>query len=333
MKKNYSQINSAIQTSKHILLHLHPNPDADSAGSALAMYHYLKSIKKKVTLISGDSNFPANLKNLPGAKFITRKNYFQTDLSKYDLFIILDSSAPDQISKIAPVIFPSHLKTLVIDHHASNASFGDINLIDTQSPATGQVLYQFFKDRQITITKNMAACLLAGIYTDSGGFKYPPTSEKTFTAAAELSKIYPKFTEIIFEIENNDTPENLRFLGLMLNNIENFFHDGVVLASLSLAQMKAASLSPENTTGGVANMLKAVVGWDIAVSLVEVEANKVNVSFRTRNSQKYDLSQIALATGFGGGHRAAAGATIPLSLPEAKKLILDTIQKLHQNLK
>lgn len=79
-------------------------------------------------------------------------------------------------------------------------------------------------------------------------------------------------------------------------------------------------------------MLKSVVGWDIAISMVEVDTNKINVSFRTRNANKYDVSKIALATGFGGGHRAASGATIPLSLHGAKKLVLDTIKKLYPNL-
>ncbi|HQI13059.1 bifunctional oligoribonuclease/PAP phosphatase NrnA [Candidatus Shapirobacteria bacterium] len=332
MNNIYSQINSTIDNSQHILLHLHPSPDADSVGSALAFYHYLKSIKKKVTLITGDSRLSPSLSHLPGAKKIITKNFFDLDLNKFDLFIILDSSAPDQISKLAPVVFPETMKTIVIDHHVSNASFGDLNLIDIDSPATCQIVYHFFKDNYINITQKMAACLLAGIYTDTGGFKYPPTSSETFMVAADLSKIYPSFTQMIFEIENNDNPENLRFLGKILSQIETYFNNHVAIASISLEDMLSASLSPDNATGGIANMLKSVVGWDIAISMVEVDTNKINVSFRTRNANKYDVSKIALATGFGGGHRAASGATIPLSLHGAKKLVLDTIKKLYPNL-
>lgn len=332
MKKIYSQINSAITNSHHILLHLHPSPDADSAGSALAFYHYIKSIKKKVTLITGDSRLSLSLSHLPGSKQIVAKSYFDIDLNKFDLFIILDSSAPDQISKLAPVTFPSTMKTIVIDHHISNTGFGDINLIDVNSPATCQIVYRFFRDSHINITPKMAACLLAGIYTDTGGFKYPPTSTDTFDAAAHLAKIYPNFTQTIFEIENNDTPENLRFLGKILSQIETHFNNHVAIASLSLEDLRSVSLSPDNATGGVANILKSVVGWNIAISMVEVETNKISVSFRTRNAKIYDVSKIALATGFGGGHRAASGATIPLSLPDAKKLVLNTIKKIYPNL-
>ncbi len=332
MTKIHSQIKSAIAASSHILLHLHPHPDADSAGSALAFYHFLKSLKKKVTLISGDNNLPANLQSLPGSNKITPKNFFQIDLSKYDLFIILDSSAPDQISKIAPVVFPPHLKTIVIDHHASNQAYGNLNLIDKNSPATCQVVYELFKKLKAKITPAIAACLLAGLHTDTGGYKYPPTTASTFTAAAELSQIYPKFTKIIFEIENNDTPDNLKFLGLILNHIETHFSDHVAIASLSFEEIKNSGLNPDQIPSGISNMLKSVVGWEIGISMIESQPNKVDVSMRTRDSHKYDLSQITVATGFGGGHKAAAGATIPLSLSNAKKLVLECIQKLHPDL-
>jgi len=76
-------------------------------------------------------------------------------------------------------------------------------------------------------------------------------------------------------------------------------------------------------------MIKSVIGWNIALVFVEIQPQTVKVSFRTRDSQTYDLSKIALATKSGGGHRAAAGATINKSLPEAKTLVLQTIKKLY----
>jgi nanoRNase/pAp phosphatase (c-di-AMP/oligoRNAs hydrolase) len=46
----------------------------------------------------------------------------------------------------------------------------------------------------------------------------------------------------------------------------------------------------------------------------------------------YDVSKIAVATGYGGGHRAAAGARIAKEFNEAKAFILDTIQKVYPEL-
>ncbi|HOR02073.1 MAG TPA: DHH family phosphoesterase [Candidatus Woesebacteria bacterium] len=320
-----------IDRSHKILLHLHPGPDGDSVGSALAFYHVLKNIGKDVSLIQGDNSLPTNLSTLPGADKILPQNIFQVDLTQFDLFIILDSSSPRQVTRLGEFKFPKNLKTIVIDHHSSNEKFGKINLVVPHSPATAQVLFDFFAVRNIKITPKIAACLYAGIYTDSGGFKYVGTTHKTLTIASQLAKIYPKFSQLIFDIENNDPPERLKLISLLLASIEVYYSDQVALASLSYQDIKTHGLEAAVSASysDVANMIKSVIGWNIALVFVEIQPQTVKVSFRTRDSQTYDLSKIALATKSGGGHRAAAGATINKSLPEAKTLVLQTIKKLY----
>ena len=134
--KLYSQIKLAIGKSKNILLCLHPSPDEDSLGSCLAMFWYLKSIHKKPVVISGDSLLPLHFSCLPGFNQIKTKNFFQTNLNRFDLFLSLDSSSLEQISKIKPISFPQRLSTINIDHHQTNTKYADINLVDATSPAT-----------------------------------------------------------------------------------------------------------------------------------------------------------------------------------------------------
>ena len=160
-----------IQDAEHILLNCHAGTDADSVGSSLAMHFYLKSISKKVTHFSGDVDIPEYLKKIPGTKMIENKGWFDLDLSKYDLFISLDTASLTQISKLNEVVIPNKLKTIVIDHHASNPGFGTINYIEKDSAAACQTLFWLFKKWDIEITPDMASCLFAGMYTDSGGFK------------------------------------------------------------------------------------------------------------------------------------------------------------------
>jgi len=320
-----------IDRCQNILLHLHPGPDGDSVGSALAFYQVLKSMGKNVVVISGDSDFPKNLSTIPGVKDITPKNFFQTDLSLFDLFIILDASSPHQISRNGKISFPKNLKTIIIDHHLSSEKFAKINLVLPNYSSTSQILYDLFQLKKIRINKNIAACLFVGIYTDTGGFKYFSPTYKTFDIASKLAKIYPKFDQLIFDVENNYSPEHLKFISLSLNSIEKHFSDKVVFASVSYAEIKDNNFTSEsiNNSSEVTNMLKSVTGWDIAATLTEFQPNMVKVNFRTRDPQKYDLSKIATATGKGGGHRAAAGATIFKSLPEAKQFLLNIIKKFY----
>jgi len=327
-----SKISRLIEQSDSVLLHLHPSPDGDSIGSTLAFYHYLQSLNKRVDLIRGDSDSPQNFSTLPGFEQIIPKNYFQIDPSSYQLFIICDTSSLNQISKLQEVTIPSGLQTINIDHHATNSLSADVNLVDTSSPSTCQIVYQLFRKLKITITPQIAINLFVGLYTDSL-FKYSKTSSKTFQAAAFLTKICPNFPQIIFNIENNSEPEQLKFRGLALTKIENYFGGKLAISVVSHQHLLKNRISRRHTEkADISNLLKSVVGWDIGASLVENEPGICNLSMRTRDPQKYDLSQICSATGFGGGHPAAAGATIYQNIQKAKQTLLTIISHLHPEL-
>ncbi len=320
-----------IDRSKKILLHFHPGPDGDSVGSSLAFYHVLKNIGKDVVIIQGDNQIPNNLLTIPGADKITPKNFFQIDLNQFDLFVINDSSSPKQISRLGDVKLPKKLNTIVIDHHLSSEKFAKINLVMPKYPATCQILYDLFQLKKIKITPKIAACLYIGLYTDTGGFKYMNTTYKTLSIASVLAKTYPKFSELVFDVENNDEPDRLKFISFLLNTIETHYSNHVAIASMSYEQIQSQQFSSQTLNGysEISNMLKSVIGWDIALTLIEVQPNVVKVSLRTRNSKIYDLSKIAIATKAGGGHQAAAGATINQSLEVAKKTMLNIIKKIY----
>lgn len=315
-----------IKNSKNILLHNHPSPDADSVGGSLALMHFLESLGKLVRVIAGDSKTPEDLKHLPGVEKIRQKNFFQIDLSKFDLFLILDSSNKDMVSREDEVVFPKNLKTIVLDHHTSNKGFGAVNLICPEYIATCLLIYDLLKLWRVDINPNTAVCLLVGIYFDSGGFKYFPTDSNTFLAAAELSKVAPDYHKTIMLIENSSHPKDIEFLKLGLNSINHYFSDKVAVSEIRFEDLEAKGITEENIDKAhISNILKSVIGWDVAVSLIEIKPGLVNVGLRTRNPETYDLSKLALALG-GGGHPGAAGATIEKPFNEAKEILLEAIK-------
>ncbi len=320
-----------IQKANNILLHCHPSSDSDSVGSSLGLAHILKKLGKKVTIISGDDPTPQYLSSLPGINEIIQKNYFEIDSKKIDLFLILDSSNKNQISKKGDITFPDSMRTVVIDHH-TNFGYGDIDLIDDSYPAVCQMVYDLIKLWNLEITKEAAACLFAGIYGDTGGFKYAPANYETLLAGSELAKLYPEFPKMIFEMENSVSPDQIKFLGVVLGSIEHYFNNRVALGVATMEQLNSNKINPKSVIkGDVANMLKSVTGWDIGICCVEASENHIEFNFRGRNPDKYDLGEIARRLG-GGGHRAAAGAPVKKTLSEAKELLLKTIQKVYPEL-
>lgn len=332
-KEISAQILNKINSSKNILLCLHSGPDGDSVGSCLSMYFVLTQLGKNVTVIGGDSEPPQYLSSVPGFDHIIAKNYFQIDTSEYDLFIILDTPSYNQISKQGEVVFPENLSTIAIDHHKTGDNLGQINLTDPSQPATCQYLYKIYKEWGITLTPEIAACLFVGIFTDTSGFRNANTNYNSLSISAKLAKIYPDFTKLIFNMDNSDTPDRIKSLATMLGSVETYFSGHVAIASISYDTLEKLKINYKSNEGlNVANMLKSVIGWDIGISMVEYSPKNVKVSLRTRDADKYDLSLIAASTGAGGGHRAAAGASIDKTLKASKTHLLKIIQKLHPEL-
>lgn len=328
-----SKILAEIKSSRNILLHLHPGPDGDSLGSCLAFYYFLRSQKKSVTLIGGDSPLPENLKFFPGSEKVEPKNIFDLNLHSYDLFLILDSSNLDQVSKIKPVSFPDSLKTIVIDHHSTNQKYGHLNYLDTTSPATAQIVYQLLKFWRQKITPKMATNLFLGIYTDTGGFKYPRTDHRTFQIASDLSRTSPNFPDYVFKIENNNQAKQLEFKGLAFSSIKTYFSNRVAVSAISNRCLAKNQILKNHTEkSDIANQLKSVIGWDIGACLVESEPGLCYLSLRVRDHHQYDVAKIATACGVGGGHPSAAGAVIRLPIRQANQKLLDTIHNLYPEL-
>jgi bifunctional oligoribonuclease and PAP phosphatase NrnA len=318
-----------IQEAKHILLHCHPAPDPDSVGSALGMKFALEQLGKRVTVIKGDSDIPEAFAHFPGVDEIVKQSFLDTDLTQFDLFIAQDSGSIEMISRRGGIVFPPTLKVIVIDHHKTNVGYGSINLVEPAYPATGQVLFDLFKEWKIELTPEIASNLFIGMYTDTGGFKYEGTTPHTYRIAAELISVIPNFNKLISDMENSSSPEFLKYKGKALSSIETFLNDTVALSLVPYDFLMENNIPAQDSSAGAVSMIMRSVGtWNVVGALIQSEPSKVKASFRTRDANQFDVSKLAVALG-GGGHKAAAGAVIDLPLSEAKDQVVAKIKELY----
>ena len=322
------EILNEIKKAQSILLHCHPSPDPDSVGSALAMKFALESLGKKVTVIRGDSEIPQAFMHFPGALDIIPKNFFEIDIKEFDLFIVLDSSITG-VSRIKEVVFPPSLIVVNIDHHRTNTGCGSINLIDPSYPANCLILFDLFKSWNIKLDSNIASNLFIGTYTDTGGFKYEGINPETFRVAGELAKYIDDIPSLISKMENCTTPGFLKFQAAALESI-SIHHGGVLaISSVPYSVIEDRGLVEEDIQiSRISSFLRTVPDWKIVACVVEVPAGEVKVSFRSSDSKTYDVSKLAAELG-GGGHKAAAGARLQMSLDEAVKKVVETVKILY----
>lgn len=318
-----------IRKASSILLHCHPSPDPDSLGSVLAMKEALEQLGKKVTAIRGDSAIPEGFSHFPGVETVVPKNFFDINPADFDLFIVLDSGGTNMISRYKPVELPLAIRSVVVDHHRTNPGYADVNLIEPSYPATSQILFDLFEMWQVKVTPDMARNLFAGIYADTGGFKYEGTTERTFATAGKLAAIAPDFPETISLMENSNTPAFLAFMALALGSIEVLLDGRLGLSVIPHAALREKGIPlPDVRTDAVSPLLRSVRQWKIAGILIELEPGKTKMSFRSGAAEAVDVSKLAAAFG-GGGHAAAAGATVDRPIAEAKAAVVAKAKELY----
>ena len=142
----------------------HIRPDGDCVGSTLGLYNYIrKNLPEcQVTVYlekpSDEFNYLSGINDIK----------YEAEDKHFDLFVVLDCSSMDRIEPFMSC-FENADRTICIDHHISNNSFADVNLVEPQSSSACEVLYTTFDENKVD--KNVAECIYTGIIHDTGVFK------------------------------------------------------------------------------------------------------------------------------------------------------------------
>ena len=324
--KQSKEILKEIKKAKKILLNCHRGPDPDSAGSALAMYAYLKSIGKDVRVLCPD-NLPPSLKFLPTSDVVEKVEYDKFDFSKVDLFISLDSGDWKMVSRVQEHP-PEGLKVVVIDHHKTNPKYGMINIVDREVSSCAEIVFSVLIDFGASITKDISTCLFTGIAGDTGVFQYPGVTSHTFEVAQELMKNGADKDDIIFNIYRSVDFMTMKFLGLVLKNLEIDIEHKFVWSAVNIEEYLPYRDMPnaKDAKSQAASMfMQCVEGTDFGFMALENDKNNLRISFRSRTG--IDVSKIAEELG-GGGHKAAAGGEVTgLTFDKAVEKVLEVAMK------
>lgn len=316
-----NNLKDLILQSKKIGVTSHVDPDGDSIGSILALSLALKQVSRDVDVFINEK-LPGRYKFLPGSSNI--KSHDEIKDREYDLFFALDCGDKGRLGSNLGVMEKSKL-VVNLDHHISNTGFGHINIVDIGSSSTCEIVYNIIKELKLSITKEIATAIYMGIITDTGNFMYDNASHRTYLIAAELIKANIDKEQIIYNLYQRRSINNLRFLGYSLSNVEIELGGRLAIFSIPSDLLKKFKIAKDEVEG-IVNYGRDIDGVDISVSIREVEDNKVKVSFRSKDDR---VDVRALAEIFnGGGHKKAAGATISGSLDEVKGQIIDKVKEM-----
>jgi len=315
--ETYRAIDFTIRKFNKFLIGSHMRPDGDAIGSQLALGFLLQSMGKQVTIWNQD-RVPGKYLFLPHVDWVKQP---PAQPEAFEVMFALDNAAYPRLGKINAAV--ASRKYLVnIDHHASNDGYGDLTLIDPDSPATGQVLYELFRAMQYPITKDMATCLYAAISTDTGSFQYPNTTSRCMRVCAELIDLGVDVADVCRKIYESFPIGRLLLLKKILENLKISYGGKVGTYWITKEMYTDTGAKPEDNEGLI-DHIRSVDRIVVAAMFEEAEEGKIRLSIRSKHPL-VDVNQIAMHFG-GGGHAEAAGARIPGTREQVEQAVLKKI--------
>ena len=311
------QISEQIHAAQRILITSHVRPDGDAIGSSLALALALLDAGKQVQVVLADG-LPASFDHLPGSE-----NILTSAQGEFDLIISVDCS---DLKRVGNALDGYRTPDIVIDHHATNAAFGKLNLIEPEAVATASVLTRHMREWGLSITVPIADNLICGLVTDTLGFRTANTTPESLRQAADLLELGANMSNLYFLSLVRRTFPAAKYWGVGLSGLQR--SDGIIWTTLTVADRIASGYNG-NDDADLINIVSSIEDAFIAIIFVEQNENSTKISWRALNNTQMDVSKIALQFG-GGGHKAAAGAEISGTLDDVKERVLEATRKALQ---
>lgn len=304
-----------INNAESIVILTHENPDGDAIGSSLALYNGLKQIGKDADLIIPE--FPQTFEFLKNSEEVKKEG----KIEKYDLAIALDCGDIKRLDGFAKYFEDANVR-ISIDHHSANTMFADYNFVNPMAPACCQILVTVLEALGIEIDKEIGTCLLTGIITDTGGFKYSGVTSETFEFAAELLNKGVNVSNIYKRVLQTLSKPSFELRRRAMNRLE-FLEEGKIAFTYTTLKDEEEAMVESNSHEGIVEMGRDIEGVEISIFLREKEDGyKISL----RSNEYVNVSDICLMFS-GGGHIRAAGGSINLPFEQAKQKVIDECKK------
>ncbi len=305
-----------IKAEKDIALVSHVQPDGDAIGSILGLGLALIKRGHRVQMLNPDG-VPQMFTFLPGCDLIRQEFLYVPDT-----VILVDCTDIDRIGPLAK--YSAKAATVInIDHHISNSFFGKENLVDTNAAAAGEIAYNLINALEIELDSEIASSLYTAIVTDTGSFQFENTTSETHRIAADLLNHGTDLAVIRRHLWESVPLESIKLITEILRTLELDKTGRIAWVTVPYSMFELLGASREHAEG-IVNYAKSVRGVEIGIVFKEFEPNKIRVGLRSKSY--IDVNKIAQVFG-GGGHKRASGCIIESSLEEAKRAVLEEVNK------
>lgn len=338
LSSEVSYFRKLISEPAGILVVAHHNPDGDTLGASLALYHFLVSLGQKAdVLVPNDP--PAFLKWMPGCdKFIIYQQ--QPDrgdqlISEAEIIFFVDFNGSSRVKFFSDKLLNASATKVLIDHHPQPENEFDLLISDTDVSSTSELMYSLLEAAgyEGSITKEMAECFFVGIMTDTGSYSYSCNRAETFDITAKLISLGVDVERIHRLVYDTYSESRMRLLGFCLSERLKVIPEySTAYIWLTRTDLDKFDYQPGDTEG-VVNYALSIQNISLAALFTERE-DRIRISLRSKG--EFPVNEIARNHFKGGGHRNAAGAdafdTMQNTLAYFETLLRTYQDRLKQNL-
>ncbi len=294
----------------------HQDPDGDALGSTLGLKRALDALGKTTVLPMEPPRY---------LQFITREGELSGPLDTLPencLLAVLDVEIGPRATG-APLTGAAF--TLNIDHHGTNDRTGDLSLVQPSRAATAHMVKDVIDALGVPWTSELATPCLTGILTDTGNFRYGNTNPEVLEAAGDLLAKGVAYTELTDRLQWRH-PDYFRMLGKVMSTVA-FPLSGLVATAELTQAMRYEIGETDDDSDDYVGFIRYAEGTYVAIFFKErgdAGENVTKISVRTRGD--VSAQAVCLELG-GGGHVAAAGATVHAGLEETRARALEAARR------
>ncbi|UCC41170.1 MAG: bifunctional oligoribonuclease/PAP phosphatase NrnA [Candidatus Aminicenantes bacterium] len=293
-----SLISKKIIESNRIVITSHLRPDGDSICTSLALSFMGELLSKEVTIINRD-NIPFPFNHFPD---IEKIQIGEVPSQPFDMIILLECA---NVSRSGQKSLDNYFK-VNIDHHHSNDYYADINWVDPNASAVGEMVYELGEKLGIQFTPQIANHLYSAIVSDTGSFQFSNTTAKSLGVCYKLVNQGADPIKVSDRLFNNNLPEKIKLLGQVLSTLQMNKKGNIAIITMFKENLQSLNLR-EIDTEDITTLARSIKGVEMVLFFKEMGKDTFRISIRSKDTANAAL--IAEKFG-GGGHLHAAGFTV-----------------------
>ncbi|PKQ29080.1 MAG: recombinase RecJ, partial [Actinobacteria bacterium HGW-Actinobacteria-10] len=201
---------------------------------------------------------------------------------------------------------------ITIDHHPDNQGFGSINITDSDTASTAQLVWHLLVPLEVRPTPEIASCLYVGLMTDTGRFQYDNTSPAALRDAADMVEAGADPADLARLVYQERTHGSLALEARIMSRITLANNGAVAYALVYDDDFEETGAIPEDGEN-LPDAIRVIGGVQVIVLLRQFGPDEVRGNLRAKTG--FDVGTVARQMG-GGGHHAASGFTSPGTVDE-----------------